>query len=109
MPGCSCCNSAAGRFLAPFIGSSVETWTCVIGVFLTGIALGNWLGGRIADRYPSPRTVAVLLILGGLSSLWMIAWYEFTLSSRASTSRCRWASASPFSRSCSASRRRSCS
>ena len=25
----------AGRFLAPFIGSSVETWTCVIGVFLT--------------------------------------------------------------------------
>ena len=70
-----------GRFLAPFIGSSVETWTCVIGVFLTGIALGNWLGGKIADRFPSPKTVAVLLILGGLSSLGMIFCYEYTLRS----------------------------
>ncbi|MCE9533781.1 MAG: fused MFS/spermidine synthase, partial [Planctomycetes bacterium] len=72
---------AAGRYLAPFIGSSVETWTSVIGVFLTGIALGNWIGGRVADRFPSPRTVCVLLILGGLSSLGMIACYEYTLSS----------------------------
>src|ERR1700733_2689193 len=55
-----------GRLLAPFIGSSVETWTSVIGVFLTGIAMGNWLGGRLADRFPSPRTVSVLLILSGL-------------------------------------------
>jgi spermidine synthase len=70
-----------GRFLAPFIGSSVETWTSVIGVFLTGIALGNWLGGRLADRFPTPRTVSVLLVLSGLSALGMIACYEFTLSS----------------------------
>jgi len=70
-----------GRFLAPFIGSSVETWTCVIGVFLTGIALGNWFGGWVADRFPAPRTVAVLLVLGGLGSLSMIAFYELTLSS----------------------------
>ena len=76
----------AGRFLAPFIGSSVETWTSIIGVFLTGIALGNWLGGRLADRFPSPRTVAFLLILSGLSSLGMIACYEATLASRFYTS-----------------------
>src|SRR5262245_35455968 len=62
----------AGRFLAPFIGSSVETWTSVIGVFLTGIALGNHIGGRIADRSPSTRTLGILLVLGGLSSLSMI-------------------------------------
>jgi len=72
---------AAGRYLAPFIGSSVETWTSVIGVFLTGIALGNWIGGRIADRFPSPKTVGVLLLLGGISSLGMIGCYEYTLSS----------------------------
>ena len=70
-----------GRFLAPFIGSSVETWTSVIGVFLTGIAIGNWLGGRLADRYPSPRTVAFVLILSGLSAFWMIGCYEFSLGS----------------------------
>src|SRR5262245_37458882 len=65
----------AGRFLAPFIGSSVETWTSVIGVFLTGIALGNHVGGRIADRSPSTRTLGILLVLGGLSSLSMILWW----------------------------------
>jgi hypothetical protein len=69
----------AGRFLAPFIGSSIETWTCVIGVFLAGIALGNWLGGRVADRFPSPRTVAVLLALSGLAALGMIGFYEWSL------------------------------
>src|SRR5262245_40025676 len=65
----------AGRFLAPFIGSSVETWTCVIGVFLTGIALGNHYGGRIADRSPSTRTLATLLALGAVASLSMILWW----------------------------------
>jgi predicted membrane-bound spermidine synthase len=64
----------AGRLLAPFVGSSLETWTSVIGVFLTGIALGNALGGRIADRYPTPRTLAILLAIGALAALWMVAF-----------------------------------
>lgn len=62
----------AGRYLAPFIGSSVETWTCVIGVFLTGIALGNYYGGRIADRSPSTRTLRRLLLVGAITSLSLI-------------------------------------
>ncbi len=64
----------AGRLLAPFIGSSLETWTSVIGVFLTGIALGNALGGRLADRFPSPRTLAILLVGGAVAALWMVAF-----------------------------------
>ena len=40
----------ASKLLSPFVGSSLETWTAVIGVFLAGIALGNALGGRLADR-----------------------------------------------------------
>ncbi len=65
----------AGRYLAPFIGSSVETWTCVIGVFLTGIALGNHFGGRIADRSPATNTLGKLLIVGAISSLSLILWW----------------------------------
>jgi len=61
----------AGRYLAPFVGSSVETWTSVIGAFLTGIALGNWYGGSLADRSPTPRTLSVLLALGAASALLM--------------------------------------
>lgn len=68
----------AGRYLAPFIGSSVETWTCVIGVFLTGIALGNHFGGKLADRSPSTRTLGKLLFLGAISSLSLIlGWTLF--------------------------------
>jgi predicted membrane-bound spermidine synthase len=69
------------KMLAPFIGSSVETWTCVIGAFLTGIALGNWVGGHVADRFPSSKTVAVLLTLSGLSAFGMIGLYDYALSS----------------------------
>src|SRR5947209_5103307 len=65
----------AGRYLAPFIGSSVETWTCVIGVFLAGIALGNYYGGRLADRDPSTRLLGRLLLAGAVGSISMILWW----------------------------------
>ncbi|MBI4493491.1 MAG: fused MFS/spermidine synthase [Chloroflexi bacterium] len=59
----------AGRLLSPFIGVSLYTWTSIIGLILAGISLGNWLGGRVADRYPSPRTLGLLFLLGGLCTL----------------------------------------
>jgi len=62
----------ASRLLAPFVGSSLETWTSIIGVFLLGIALGNAWGGRLADRFPSARTLSVLLALGSLCAVWMV-------------------------------------
>ena len=40
----------AGRLIARHLGSSLYTWTSVIGVVLAGITIGNYLGGRIADR-----------------------------------------------------------
>jgi spermidine synthase len=63
----------AGRILAPFIGVSLYTWTSIIGVVLAGISLGNYLGGRIADRAPRPQTLGVLFLLSGLSSLLILA------------------------------------
>lgn len=62
----------ASRILSPFIGSSLETWTAIIGAFLTGIALGNWLGGKIADRRATSGVLALLLALGGLATLVMV-------------------------------------
>src|SRR5688572_3660856 len=59
----------AGRILAPYIGVSLYTWTSIIGVVLAGISLGNYAGGRIADRWGSPRTLGIILLAGGLASL----------------------------------------
>jgi spermidine synthase len=56
----------AGRLIAKNLGSSLYTWTSVIGVVLAGITVGNYLGGRIADRFPARKTLAVLL---GISSV----------------------------------------
>jgi spermidine synthase len=59
----------AGRILAPFIGVSLYTWTSIIGICLAGISLGNYLGGRLADRAPSRQTLGILLFCSGLTSL----------------------------------------
>jgi spermidine synthase len=59
----------AARILAPFIGVSLYTWTSIIGVILAGIALGNFLGGKLADKYPTPSLLAVILLAGSLATI----------------------------------------
>ena len=55
----------ASRLIARHLGSSLYTWTAVIGVVLAGITIGNYMGGRIADKYQARKALAVLF---GLSS-----------------------------------------
>jgi SAM-dependent methyltransferase len=59
----------AGRLLAPYIGVTLETFTGIIGVVLAGIALGTWVGGRIADRVDPRRVLPHTLILGGATAI----------------------------------------
>jgi len=59
----------AARLLAPYIGISLYTWTSVIGVILAGIALGNYLGGKVADRWPSPLVLAAMFFAGALLTI----------------------------------------
>lgn len=62
----------AGRLLAPYIGVSLYTWTSIIGVVLAGISLGNYLGGRLADRAPVQTTLGWILFLSGASTLGLV-------------------------------------
>ncbi len=62
----------AGRIVAPYVGVSLYTWTTIIGVVLAGISLGNYLGGRLADRWPSPRLLGLLFLLAGLTSFMVL-------------------------------------
>ncbi len=59
----------ASRLLAPTVGVSLFTWTSIIGVVLAGISIGNYLGGITADRFPSRRTLGLILLGAGLTSL----------------------------------------
>ncbi len=79
----------AGRMIAGNLGSSIYTWTSVIGIVLAGLALGNYIGGRLADRFEVRRTLAALFIassaaalsismadnfVGSFRFLWMLSW-----------------------------------
>ncbi len=57
----------ASRLIARHLGSSLYTWTAVIGVVLAGITIGNYLGGRLADRFEARKTLAVLFILSSVA------------------------------------------
>ena len=45
----------AQRMLAPYFSSSQIVWTIVIGVIMIAMALGNVLGGRMADKHRDPK------------------------------------------------------
>jgi spermidine synthase len=62
----------AARILAPYIGVSLYTWTSIIGVVLAGISLGNYLGGKLADRAPAQSTLGWLLFLAGIATLGVV-------------------------------------
>ena len=61
---------ASSRVLAPFFGNSLYVWGSLIGIVLAGLSLGYWLGGIVADRYPTPRLLVGLL---GTAALLVLA------------------------------------
>jgi spermidine synthase len=63
----------ASRLVAKYFGNSLFTWTGIIGVVLGGISLGNFVGGRLADRYPPRRIIALLLLLASALTFLILA------------------------------------
>jgi spermidine synthase len=65
----------ASRQLAPVVGVSLYSWTGIIGVLLAAIALGNVLGGWLADRWPRAGLLGFCVFLAGLACLGNLALF----------------------------------
>ncbi|KAA0207079.1 hypothetical protein EDM68_00610 [Candidatus Uhrbacteria bacterium] len=55
----------AARVTAPYLGSSLYTWTGIIAFVLLGIAVGAYAGGKVADRVAPRRVLAASLAAAG--------------------------------------------
>jgi len=59
----------AGRMVSRHLGSSIYGWTSIIGVLLGGLSLGNWLGGKVADRVRHESQASWLFMIASVLTI----------------------------------------
>ena len=62
----------AGRLVTRHLGSSIYGWTSVIGILLGGLSLGNFLGGKLADRITSEKQASTLFLIASAMVLYVL-------------------------------------
>jgi len=63
---------AASRLVTHRLGSSIYGWTSVIGVLLAGLSIGNFLGGKFANRITSEKGASWLFLAASVAVLTVI-------------------------------------
>lgn len=57
---------ATSRILTPVFGSTIYTWGSLIGVILSGLSLGYFLGGKVSDNHPRFEKICGIVFSVGL-------------------------------------------
>lgn len=54
------------RLLAPYIGTSHYIWTIVIGIVMTSLSIGYFLGGKLSEKKSSINTISTIYLIAGI-------------------------------------------
>ncbi len=63
------------RVFAPYYGTTIDILTAIISIILVSLSLGYWVGGKIADKKPNPKNLALIFII---ASLVIVTTFSFT-------------------------------
>ncbi len=75
----------ASRLLAPYFSSSQIVWTIIIGTIMIAMALGNVIGGKMADKYESPTRLFIWLFIAATFTMLIPLFGKFVISGVAIT------------------------
>lgn len=67
------------RVLGPYFGTSLFVWTSLIGIILGSLSLGYYLGGKIADKKSSFKSLSLIIFLAAISIGLMVSIKDFWL------------------------------
>lgn len=60
-----CVELCGAKLLSPFFGTSIYVWAAVLGITLTALMIGYYLGGYLSEKYKKHHTVLWLMLTGG--------------------------------------------
>lgn len=64
------------RYLNPYFGSGIYTWASLISTVLAALCVGYFIGGWLADRYPSVRVLGLTVLIGSAYLLFLPLFAE---------------------------------
>ncbi|MBR3001958.1 MAG: fused MFS/spermidine synthase [Clostridia bacterium] len=63
---CMTLELVASRVLSPYFGNSNIVWTSVIGIILLSSSIGNYIGGKIADKKENKKNLKIIIMLASI-------------------------------------------
>src|SRR5437868_10720784 len=64
------------RYLNPYFGSGIYTWASLISTVLAALCVGYFIGGYVADRYPSAAVLGAIVLIGSADILALPAFSQ---------------------------------
>ncbi len=59
------------RILSPYYGNTIFTVSSVIGIVLAALSVGYYFGGKLADKYPTEKVFYSIILISGLSVIFL--------------------------------------